>query len=192
MRPRRIYVPGLSAHVFQRGHNRCTVFDAPRDYDHFLDLVRHSALRYRTKVHAYALMTNHYHLIATPTGADGLPKTMKAIDCGYTKYYNRKHGRMGTLWNARYRAKLIQDESYWLTCLKYVENNPVSAGIVSAPAQYRWSSFRVHAYGAFNDWLELHQVYLQLGATPAERQQAYRAICAVSDTVVDLPRCLTP
>ena len=192
MRPRRIYVPGLSAHVFQRGHNRAAIFDEPLDFDYFITLVRHSALRYGTDVHAFALMHNHYHLIATPRSARALPKTMKAIDCGYTKYYNRKYGRMGTLWNARYRAKLIQDEAYWLTCLRYVEHNPVTARIVSSAAQYRWTSYRVHAHGAFCDWLVPHRVYQELGKTPAERQLAYRAMCSVSDTVVDLPRCLTP
>ena len=185
MRTRRIYVPGLSAHVFQRGHNRGAIFDEPFDYDYFLALVRHSARLYGTEVHAFALMHNHYHLIATPGNAKALPSTMKAIDCGYTKYYNRKHGRMGTLWNARYRAKLIHDEAYWLTCLRYVEHNPVNAGIVGTAAQYRWTSYRVHAHGVFSDWLVPHRVYQELGKTPAERQQAYRAISAVSDTVVD-------
>jgi putative transposase len=137
MRPRRVFVPGMSAHVFQRGHNRSAIFDEVGDYAYFLDLVRHAARRYGTDVHAFALMTNHYHLIATPASARGLPRTMKAIDCGYTKYYNKKHGRMGTVWNARYRAKLILDESYSLTCLRYIEHNPVNAHIVSAPAQYR-------------------------------------------------------
>ena len=127
MRRRRLYVPGLSAHVFQRGHNRSVIFDEASDYDHFVALMRHSARRYGTDVHAFALMSNHYHLMATPSHAKALPETMKAIDCGYTKYYNHKHGRMGTLWNARYRSKLIQDEGYWLTCLRYVELNPLRA-----------------------------------------------------------------
>lgn len=178
MRRRRLYVPGLSAHVFQRGHNRSVIFDEASDYDHFVALMRHSARRYGTDVHAFALMSNHYHLIATPSHAKALPKTMKAIDCGYTKYYNHKHGRMGTLWNARYRSKLIQDEGYWLTCLRYVELNPLRAHLVRTPAEYRWTSYRVHAFGAFNDWLVPHRVYLQLGETPSERQAAYRAICS--------------
>jgi putative transposase len=191
MRPPRIYIPGVSAHVFQRGHNRSPIFDEAFDHDHFLFLVRYAARRYGTDVHAFALMTNHYHLIATPRDASALPRTMQAIDGGYTRYYNRKHGRIGTLWSARYRAKLILDEAYWLTCLKYVEHNPVNAHMVSAPAEYRWSSYRVHAFGAFNDWLVPHRVYQQLGETPTERQQAYRAMCSVSDTVADLPQCLT-
>ena len=192
MRRPRIYVPGLSAHVYQRGHNRSPVFDEADDHAYFLDLVRNAARRYETDIHAFALMNNHFHLIATPRHEHALPRTMKMVEGGYTRYYNRKHDRTGTVWNARYRAKLIADEGYWLTCLRYVEHNPVRAGIVPAAALYRWTSYRVHAFGAWNDWLVPHAVYLELGETASDRQQAYRAICAGSDTEADLPQCLTP
>jgi len=190
--PLRVYVPGLSYHVIQRGHNRSAIFDQPCDFEFLVALVRYAAHRYATDVHAFAVMNNHYHLIATPTHNRALARTMEGIDAGYTRYYNRKHGRTGTAWNARYKAKPIEDETYWLTCLRYVELNPVSAKLVRAAELYRWTSFRVHAFGEFNDWLVPHALYTALGDTPTERQMAYRAMCPVSDTVVDLPQCLTP
>jgi putative transposase len=179
----RVYVPGLSVHVFQRGHNRAAIFHESRDYQQFLTLVCSAARHNGLDVHGFALMTNHYHLVTTPQSKSALPRAMKQIDGDYVRYYNRKHGRLGTLWGGRYQAKLIDDERYWLTCLRYVEWNPVEAGIVAAAEDYRWSSYRVHAAGADNGWLVPHPLYQGLGSTPAERQAAYRAICKVSDTL---------
>jgi len=176
-RPLRIYVPGLSSHVFQRGHNRATVFHEREDYEEFLLLVASAARRYGLDVHGFSLMTNHYHLIVTPTSKAALPRAMKQIDGDYARFYNRKHSRLGTLWNGRYKAKLISDPDYWWTCLAYVEWNPVEAGIATAPDEYEWSSYRVHASGVHNEWLVPHSLYKGLGATPAERQAAYRVIC---------------
>ena len=192
MRAPRRYIPGISAHVFQRGHNRLPIFHKTADYKYFLTLVRQASAECGVDVHAYAVMNNHYHLIATPQHERALPQAMQTIDGEYTRYYNREHCRSGTAWNARYRSKLIEDEAYWLTCLRYIEQNPVNAQIVRSAELYEWTSYRVHAMGGFNDWLTPHPVYLQLGDTPADRQRAYRLLCEVSDTVVDLPRCLTP
>ena len=129
-------------------------------------------------------MTNHYHLIVTPADAGALPRMMQALGVRYVLYFNRKYTRVGTLWCGRYRGLPIEDEKYWLTCLRYVEQNPVRAGIVEAPEMYAWTSYRVHAFGAESDWLEPHSVYLSLGRNPKERQIAYRALCAaqVTDT----------
>jgi hypothetical protein len=113
-------------------------------------------------VHGYALMTNHYHLLATPEDARGLPRTMKELGGRYVNYFNRKHQRIGTLWNGRYRAIAITDETYWLTCLRYVEQNPVRAQMVRTPEMYPWSSYRVHALGA--GVARFHRVCLALGA----------------------------
>lgn len=176
-RPPRIYLPGLSFHVFQRGHNRGSIFHESEDYERFLALTASAADSNGLDVHAFSLMTNHYHLIATPRSKSALPRTMKQIDGDYVRYYNRKHSRLGTLWNGRYKAKILLDPLYWWTCLAYVERNPVDAGIVAAPEEYEWSSYSVHAAGARNDWLVPHRMYEELGATPAERQAAYRAIC---------------
>jgi putative transposase len=182
-RPPRIYVPRLSVHVFQRGHNRSPIFHERDDYERFLTLVSSAAIHNGLDVHVFSLMTNHYHLVATPTSASALPRAMKQIDGDYVRYYNRKHRRSGTLWGGRYQAKIIHDERYWWTCLRYVERNPVEAGIVAVPEEYEWSSYRVYAMGAEIDWLVPHPLYEHLGSTPGERQTAYRNICKVSDTL---------
>ena len=174
----RVYIPGVSSHVFLRGHNCAQIFRDDVDYQRFLWIVRLATAHYGVDVHGYALMSNHYHLIATPHSATALPSAMKQIDGDYTKYHNQKYERIGTAWCARYNAKLLDDERYWLTCLKYVEKNPVAAGIVTHAELYRWSSYRVHAAGAPNAWLASHPLYDSLGSTPAERQAAYRAICS--------------
>ena len=133
-------------------------------------------------------MDNHYHLIATPRTAEGIPLMMRDLGREYVKRYNRKHGRLGTLWAGRHRAILITNERYWLTCLRYVEQNPVRANIVSSAGDYRWSSFAFHGMGQLIPWLVPHFVYLALGATPEDRQAAYRALCDADLTEAELAR----
>jgi putative transposase len=172
----RVFIAGLSLHVYQRGHNRSVIFDCEEDYEHFLWLARDATSRNRVNVHGYGLMTNHYHLIVTPHSDSSLPAAMKELDGAYTRYYNRHRSRTGTLWGGRYHARLIEDERYWWTALRYVEANPVEAHIVSKPEDYRWSSYGFHAAGQASDWLVPHDLYLGLGATAAARQTAYRAL----------------
>ena len=132
-------------------------------------------------------MKTHYHLLATPASRIGLPNAMKDIDGGYVRHYNRKYDRLGTVWCGRYKAKPIADEDYWLTCLRYIELNPVEAGVVDDAAAYRWSSYGVHAFGRPESWLATHPLYEELGSTPAGRQRAYREFC-----VLTLDGCQTP
>ena len=173
----RSFIPGVSVHAMQRGNNRMDVFHQPADYSTFLSLVMRVAACHAVAFHAYALMKNHVHLIVTPREPDAVPPAMKELAQGYSRYYNRTYDRIGTLWNDRYRAKLIGDERYWLTCLRYVEQNPVRAGIVTMPEVYPWSSYPAHAFGRWPDWLEPHPLYLALGRTDDERQAAYRNLC---------------
>lgn len=130
-------------------------------------------------------MTTHYHLIVTPTESSALSQMMKELGERYVKYFNRDTKRVGTLWNGRYRSLLIDDECYWLACLRYVEQNPVRAGMVATADEYRWSSYRAHAHGQWDDWLTPHPVYQALGVTAAERQCAYRSICGENVSVAD-------
>jgi putative transposase len=176
----RVFQLGLSHHVYQRGHNCAAIFHEPADYQYFLELVRWAVIENEIDVHAFTLMSTHYHLVTTPRSASALPRAMKEIDGGYVRYFNRKHSRLGTLWCGRYKAKPLLDERYFWTCFTYVERNPVEAGIVAAAADYEWSSHRVHACGAPSDWLVTHPLYEGLGSTAAERQAAYRAIFARS------------
>ena len=177
-RPRRAFQPGLSLHVYQRGHNCDAVFHERGDYEFFLERVRWAAIENDVDIHAFAVMTTHYHLVATPKSASALARAMKQVHGGYVRHYNRKHQRLGTVWCGRYSAKPLQDIRYFWTCFTYVERNPVTAGIVSSPAEYPWSSYRAHAHGERIDWLVTHALYKDLGVTEAERQSAYRAIFA--------------
>jgi putative transposase len=185
-RPRRIYVPDLSLHVCQRGIDRRTIYLDDDDRVRYLGTLATKAREYGVDVHAYTLMSNHYHLIATPQGERALSETMRTANWHYTRYFNRKYKRTGTLWNERPRVIALEDERQWFTCLRYVELNPLRANIVTAPDKYRWSSYRVHAHAEVNDWLVTHHLYTALGATDAERQAAYRAICSIPLTDQEL------
>ena len=185
-RPRRIYVPGLSVHVFQRGINRACIVANASDYERLLTLIAEAAAGHGVEVHAFALMTTHYHLVVTPAAEGVLSRAMQEINGRYTRYFNRQYGRIGTLWNERYGAVLLHDERYWFNCLRYVELNPLNAHIVAAPEAYRWSSYRVHALGEACQWLTAHPLYVALGSTAETRQGAYRAMCAIPLTVAEL------
>jgi putative transposase len=179
---------GVSAHIIRRGNNRGPIFTDDYDRELFLALVDSSATRHSVAVHGYVLMTNHYHLIATPGVAQNLSRMLRDLGREYVRRYNRRHDRIGTLWTGRPRAIPIQDERYWLTCLRYIELNPVRARLVADPADYRWSSYRFNAFGEPHDWLAHHPVYLALGLTDAARQQNYRALFAEALTEAELVR----
>ena len=176
---RRNFVPGVSLHVRQRGNNRCAIFGDDRDHQTYLAMLESAARRHRVAVHGYSLMTTHTHILLTPSTKQGTPDAMHQLGVRYVLYFNRKYQRVGTLWTGRYKAKPITDERYWLTCLRYIEQNPVRAGMVVRPEQYRWSSHGVHALGYHSDWLASHPVLDALGADTAERQAAYKAICDI-------------
>jgi putative transposase len=180
----RICIPGLTQHVVQRGNNKGTVFGDAADYRFFLKLLHHESARCAVAIHAYALMTNHFHLMATPSDQTGLSTMMQSLGRVYVPAFNLKHQRTGGLWEGRYRSFVIESESYWLTCMRYVELNPVRAGIVPASDEYRWSSARAHLSGCEDPLLVFHELYLRLGGTPLDRQHAWRAICgeAISDS----------
>jgi REP-associated tyrosine transposase len=175
----RVFVPDISVHVIGRGNDRTNVFRDDVDRLCFLRHLRWAAQSHGTAVHGFVLMSTHHHLLVTPGDAEALPGTMKELGERYVRYFNRKYDRIGTLWSGRYKPKPVMDERYWLTCLRYIEQNPVRAGMVDAPELYRWSSYRAHALGETIPWLVEHPVYLALGQDPTHRQAAYRQICGV-------------
>ena len=166
--------------MINRGVNRAKTFTEDADYEWFLMFIERAVNRHGVSVHAYALMPNHFHLMVTPANAEALPLAMKEVGHRYARYYNRTHHRIGTLWNGRYRAIPILDERYWLTCLRYIEQNPVRAGLVCEPGDYAWSTYGIHALGRPPGWIALHDTYLALGPNPTERQHSYLALCAAS------------
>ena len=172
----RFFVPGIPLHVIQRGNNRGMLFHHINDYNVYREWLQEAARTHGCAIHAYVLMTNHVHLLLTPTHQDSLPKTFQALGRRYVQYFNATHQRTGTLWEGRYRATLIESEAYLLTCCRYIELNPVRAEMVRRPRDYRWSSYHYHAEGKPDPLLTPHSLYQRLGNTTATRQQAYRAL----------------
>ena len=169
----RLTLAGYPHHVIQRGNNRQNIFASPADYELLLELLRHNAEKFGVVLHAYVLMTNHFHLLATPEAAEGLPQMMQAVGRSYVRYFNDSQGRTGTLWEGRYKSTLIQTERYLLACMAYIDLNPVRAGLAVQAADYPWSSYG-HNIGARTDKLVTpHPLYWALGNTPFAREAAY-------------------
>jgi putative transposase len=160
-------------HVLQRGNNRQPVFLQAQDRERMLALLAEHAPRFGVALHAYVLMDNHFHLLATPSTAAGLPKFMQAVGRSYVRWFNDRYARSGTLWEGRYRSTLIQAERYLIPCMVYMDLNPVRAGLVPDAPAYPWSS-HLHYVGARNDrFLSPHPLYWALGNTPFAREAAY-------------------
>ncbi len=160
-------------HVIQRGNNRQPIFLAQADRERMLALLGEHAPRFGIALHAYVLMDNHFHLLATPSSVDGLPKLMQAVGRSYVRWFNDRQQRSGTLWEGRYRSTLIQTDRYLLACMAYIDLNPVRAGMVADPRDYPWSSHH-HYIGLRTDRLVTpHPLYWALGNTPFAREAAY-------------------
>lgn len=185
----RMYVPGLPYHVVQRGNNREACFIEPENYQFYLELWRQMSTRYGVAVHAYCLMTNHVHFLVTPSVADSVSNAMKAVGSRYAQYINLRYRRTGTLWEGRHRASLVQTEHYLLCCYRYIELNPVRAGMVARLDEYRWSSYGCNAWGD-RSWLHPHEEYLRLGVSREARGHAYRELfrCQLSEADLHLIR----
>jgi putative transposase len=169
----RLTLPDYPHHVIQRGNNRQTIFASEADYLALLDLIEQQAKKFDVAVHAYVLMSNHFHLLATPRTSDGLPKMMQAVGRSYVRHFNDKQRRSGTLWEGRYKSTVIQSDRYLLACMAYMDLNPVRAGMVAQPLAYPWSS-HLHYLGARSDRLITpHALYWELGNTPFAREAAY-------------------
>ena len=173
----RLQNAGLTQHVIQRGNNRIDIFRSESDFEFFLAALGARCTRYLLDVHAYALMTNHFHLLVTPQTTTSLSHTMRAIGPKYVRYFNRKYSRTGTLYDGRYRSCVVDNESYWYTCMRYVELNPLRAGLVSRADAYRWSSHSANAFGMPDKLIVPHPLYTSLGQSPQLRQQAWRELC---------------
>lgn len=172
----RLYFPGCAQHVIQRGNNREACFYDEADYKAYLSFLKEAATKYQVAIHAFVLMTNHVHLLATPGDEQGISRLMQAQGRQYVQYFNFTYGRTGTLWEGRYKSTLVDSDSNLLTVYRYIELNPVRAGMVSHASEYPWSSYQSNALGKPIQLLTPHTLYLQLGKTEAERQSAYRSL----------------
>lgn len=172
----RYILPGQPQHVIQRGNNRDVILAAEADYRFYLEKLKEACENTGCEVHAYVLMTNHVHLLMTPHEENSLGRVMQSLGRRYVQYFNYRYRRTGTLWEGRYRATLIDAENYLLTCYRYIELNPVRAGMVAHPADYRWSSYRSNALGQQDVLVSEHTLYRRLGVSGRERCHCYRAL----------------
>ena len=172
----RLTAPGFPHHIIQRGNNRQAIFMDAADFEFMLNLLAEQSKKSQVAVHAYVLMGNHFHLLATPETTQGLPLMMQAVGRSYVRYFNHRHGRTGTLWEGRYRSTIVQSERYLLACMAYIDLNPVRAGLVGQPVDYPWSS-HAHCLGLRTDRLITpHALFWALGNTPFAREAAYAAL----------------
>lgn len=172
----RIILPNIPLHLIQRGNNRQACFFADDDYRVYLDWLEEYAKKTHCAIHAYVLMTNHVHLLLTPQTESAAGELMKRLGQRYVQYVNRTYRRSGTLWEGRFRSCLTQEESYVLSCYRYIELNPVRADMVTHPAEYRWSSYRTNAQGMRSSFLIPQTQYQALGSDSKTRYSAYREL----------------
>ena len=176
----RVVLPGCPLHIIQRGNNRQATFYTEADCVKYLEVLRRVAGEHSVYVHAYVLMTNHVHLLVTPEHKESLSLTMQSLGRQYVRYINKQYNRSGTLWEGRFKSALIDSERYLLTCYRYIELNPVRAGIVRVPGEYRWSSYQNNAFGQECRYVTPHRLYVALGETIESRQERYRALFRLS------------
>ena len=172
----RTHLDDVPLHIVQRGHNREPCFFAEEDYYAYLHWLGEALRETGCVLHAYALMTNHVHLLFSPKKAESVPRLVISLGRRYVQYINTAYRRTGTLWDSRYKSSLIQAETYLLECMRYIELNPVRAAMVEDPAHYRWTSYRANGLGQADALISPHPLYLALRRTAAARLEAYRAL----------------
>jgi len=189
----RYFVEGQAQHIIQRGNNREPIFAVEKDYHFYLDCLQEAAEEQGLAIHAYVLMSNHVHLLASPDGASSISKTMQSLGRRYVQYFNYHYNRTGTLWEGRYKATLIDSDRYLLTCMRYIELNPVRAEMVRHAQNYPWSSYASNALGADDSLIVNHRLYQGLAPDSQARQSAYQQLCmaALSKEELDTIRSAT-
>jgi len=172
----RIHLDAVPLHIVQRGHNRSACFFTDQDRQSYLNWLHEALQREHCQLHAYVLMTNHVHLLITPQQAASVSRVIISVGRRYVQAINRAYGRTGTLWDSRYKSSLVQTQRYLLLCQRYIELNPVRAGLVSDPGDYPWSSYRANALGQANGLLTEHPEYLALATDAETRRRQYRGL----------------
>jgi putative transposase len=174
-RTARIVLPHTPHHIVQRGHNRQTVFASDEDYKYYLENLITFKREFGCRVYAYCLMTNHMHLVVDPgKNSESLALLVKRLAGRQTRYINKLENRSGSLWEGRYKSSIISLKEYLPACCRYIELNPLRAGLVTDPADYRWSSYRAKVLGEHDPVVDFPPFYMALGDTEVEKQQAYK------------------
>ncbi len=165
-------------YLMQRGHNRLPCFFDDEDYAFFLECLQKATAQYQCDLHAYALLNNEFHLIATPRIEGGIPQMMQSLGRRYVQYVNHRYHRSGTLWEGRYKSSLIDSAGYLITCTRYVEALPQDRGLNESQELYPWSSHAKHALGEDNALITEHRIFQELGESDQERSQVFQAFCS--------------
>jgi putative transposase len=172
----RIELPGVPLHIIQRGNNRSACFFGDIDRRFFLKCLAEASRRRGCSIHAYVLMSNHVHLLATPMEPGAVAAMMQDLGRRYVRTINTVHGRTGSLWEGRYKSSLVDSESYYLTCHRYIELNPVRADMAQSADSYPWSSHRYYAFGRPDPVISPHSTFASLGSSDAERRESFRSL----------------
>ena len=173
----RYFIKNQPQHLIQRGNNRGVIFGTDEDYEFYLECLREASEANGLKIHAYVLMTNHVHLLASPTEETSISKTFQSVGRRYVQYFNYHYNRTGMLWEGRYKATLIDSSGYLLTCMRYIEMNPVrTKDLAKHPKDYRWSSYGYNALGKNNQIITPHNEYKKLGRLEKDRFTAYQQL----------------
>ena len=182
----RLVIPHALHHVIQRCHEGIVLFKDDEDYRTFLHFVLQASKQYKVSIHAYVLMPDHVHFALTPTDVEGLSKMMQYVGRYYVPYFNRKYHRTGSLWQGRYKATVLQAETYFLPCSVYMENNPVRKGLVLDAADYVWSSYQHHIGQRLDPLVSDHPIFWALGNTPFQREANYKEMIASCVSAKDI------
>jgi putative transposase len=182
----RIDIPGMPQHLIVRGNNRGLLFRDDADRCIFMGFLDRALAESACDLHAYVLMSNHVHLLATSQLEGELSQLMQKIGRKYARLVNLRWGRTGTLFEGRFRSSLVDSEAYLLTCMRYIELNPVRAGMAANAWDFPWSSYEKNARGAPDGVLAPHDLYRRLGGTPEHRGAAYRRLVAGGVSEEDL------
>ncbi|MGF2735316.1 transposase [Marinobacter sp. DUT-1] len=177
-RTQRFCPAGIPQHIVQRGNNRQVIFRGNSDQAFYTNLMKNYADEHGVLLHAWVLMDNHVHFLATPETDKSISLFMQAIGRRYVRYFNRRYDRTGSLWEGRFRSCLVDSENYLLTCQRYIEMNPVNAGMVNNPEDHWWSSYQCHGLGKTSELHQPHPLYLELDKNPRERLRQYRQLFA--------------
>jgi len=182
----RLMLAEIPVHIIQRGHNHAACFFAKADYRFYLEQIGILAPAFGCAVHAYCLMPNHVHLLLTPATAEACGQFMKQLAQRHTQHINRTYRRHGTLWDGRFRSCLLDADAYLLACQRYVEGNPLRAGMVTAPGEHPWSSHAINATGEPGTPLTPAAPYLRLGSDAAQRGAAYAALFGAAPDMAEI------
>ena len=172
----RLCLPGIPQHIIQRGNNRQVCFGSEDDFSAYAHWLAEYGEKFKVSIHAWVFMTNHVHLLVTPETNDGISKLMQTLGRYYVRYFNYTYRRTGTLWEGRYKSCVVDEENYLLICHRYIELNPVRAGMVEDPGDYRWSSYQANGLGKATKYWRPHRIYRELGESIEDCACAYREL----------------